>query len=211
MAKGTALEFFYDCSSPWTYLAFSRILPICESLRVHIEWRPIIVGGVFNEVNQGVYSGREQFLSADSPKLRYYFKDLADWARLANITLAWPTGHPINAVNAMRGALFANDQGKLVPYSLAVFKAYWGGGSETNIADPAVLARLGASVGVDPDALLAATKDQHYKDRLRANTDELIARGGFGSPTLFIGEDMYFGNDRLELVQAALRSATHAG
>ena len=118
-------EFFYDCSSPWTYLAFARILPICEALDISIDWRPIIVGGVFNEVNQQVYTHRASFLGEDSPKSRYFFKDMADWARLAGIELIWPEGHPVNAVKAMRGALYAQDQGALVPYSLAVFKTYW--------------------------------------------------------------------------------------
>ena len=206
MAQRPTLEFFFDCSSPWTYLAFVRILPICDELKVHIDWRPIIVGGVFNAVNQQVYTHRASFLGEDSPKSRYFFQDMADWARFAGIELVWPEGHPVNAVKAMRGALYAQDQGALIPYSLAVFKAYWGGGDQTNIADEEVLAQLAASAGLDPTALLAATADQAYKDRLRANTDEVISRGGFGSPTMFVNNRMFFGNDRLELVVSALKS-----
>ena len=206
MAERPVLEFFYDCSSPWTYLAIKRVIPLCEAVGADIDWRPIIVGGVFNAVNQQVYAFREGFLGEDSPKSRYFFKDMADWARMVDIELIWPEGHPINAVKAMRGALYALDQGSPVPWSLAVCKAYWGGGDDTDIADEAVLARLAQEVGLDAEALLAATADESFKARLRANTDEVIARGGFGSPTMFIGDDMYFGNDRLELVAAALRA-----
>ncbi len=204
MAARPTLEFFYDCSSPWTYLAFTRAIPMCEELGVDIDWRPIIVGGVFNAVNQDLYEYRAGFLAKDSPKLRYFLKDMEDWARLCEITLAWPEGHPVNAVKAMRGALYAHDQGLLVPYSLEVFRQYWGGGN-SNIADEAVLRQIADRAGLDGDALLSATADQVYKDRLRANTDEVIARGGFGSPTMFIGDDMYFGNDRMELVRFALQ------
>ena len=75
MSKPPVLEFFYDCSSPWTYLAFSRVIPMCEELGVDIDWRPIIVGGVFNAVNQEVYSGRASFFTSDTPKLHYFMKD----------------------------------------------------------------------------------------------------------------------------------------
>lgn len=205
MAQTPDLEFFFDCSSPWTYLAFTQIIPMARRFNVDIQWRPIIVGGVFNAVNQQVYSGRAAFLSEDSPKLRYYFKDMADWARACDITLNWPKGHPINAVNAMRGALYAAEQDRLIPYCEAVFATYWSS-DNPDISDDKVLLDICEHVGLDGQALLAATREQSYKDQLRANTDELIARGGFGSPTIFInGDDMYFGNDRLPLVEYRLQ------
>ena len=201
------LEFFYDCSSPWPYFAFTCIQPIAAAAGVAIDWRPILVGGVFNAVNQQVYSTRESLFSdaANARKLDYFSKDLADWARLCGVTLNWPEGHPINSVKAMRGALYAQDMGLEVPYATAVFETYWG--SDTpDISDDAVLGSICDRVGLSRDDFLAAIRDPAYKDRLRANTDELIDRGGFGSPTLFIDrEDMYFGNDRLPLVEARLR------
>jgi 2-hydroxychromene-2-carboxylate isomerase len=121
------IEFFFDCSSPWTYLAFHNIQPIAEEFGVEISWRPILVGGIFNSVNPSVYASRE----APVPlKARYQKKDLADWARSAGLAI---------------------------------------------------------------------------KNQLKANTDEVMARGGFGSPTIFIDKtDMYFGNDRMPLVREAL-------
>ena len=207
MPHSPEFEFFYDCSSPWTYFAFTRVIPMARELDVPIRWRPILVGGVFNAVNKQVYSGREaMFTDPDlKRKLDYYVKDMADWARLCGVTADMPPGHPISSVKAMRGAFFAEEQDLLVPYSRAVFETYWGA-ANPDIASDEVLAGICRRVGLDPDAYFAAINDPAYKDRLRANTDELIARGGYGSPTMFIdGEDMYFGNDRLPLVEFRLK------
>ena len=201
------VEFFYDCSSPWTYFAFTRMLPLAEELQVPVRWRPILVGGVFNAVNQQVYQQRENMFTnpANQRKLDYYLKDLEDWARLCGITVTMPAGHPISSVKAMRGAFYAQEQQKLVPYSRAVFETYWGG-DNPDISDDAVLETICTSAGLDPHRFFTAIADARYKDMLRANTDELISRGGFGSPTIYINQvDMYFGNDRLALVEARLR------
>jgi len=207
MTATPALEFFYDCSSPWTYFAFTRIIPLAERLRVPISWRPILVGGVFNAVNQEVYTAREaMFNNSNSRRLNYYLKDLEDWARLCNVRVTLPRGHPISSVKAMRGAFYAREQDALVPYSRAVFETYWGS-DNPDITSDEVLTGICEHVGLDPEAFFRAINDQRYKDLLRRNTDELIARGGYGSPTMFInGDDMYFGNDRLELVEFRLQS-----
>ena len=203
MANAPKVEFFYDCSSPWTYFAFTRIIPLLEGMKVPIIWRPILVGGVFNTVNQQVYKQRESMFSdsANQRKLDYYLKDLEDWANLCGVQATMPPGHPISSVKAMRGACYALDQDHLVPYSLAVFQTYWGS-DNPDITDDKVLASICERAGLDAAAFFGAISDQHYKDQLRHNTDELIARGGFGSPTIFINDqDMYFGNDRLALVE----------
>jgi 2-hydroxychromene-2-carboxylate isomerase len=207
MPKTIELEFFYDCSSPWTYFAFTRIIPLMASLDLPVRWRPILVGGVFNAVNQQVYSTREaMFTNSDNRRrLDYYLKDLGDWAALCGVTANWPEGHPINSVKAMRGAFYAEEQGLLLPYSRAVFTAYWSSATP-DISRDDVLATICRQVGLDTEGFFNAIASQPYKDLLRNNTDELIERGGFGSPTLFInGDDMYFGNDRLPLVEHRLR------
>jgi 2-hydroxychromene-2-carboxylate isomerase len=107
----------------------------------------------------------------------------------------------------MRGALIALDDGKLVPYATAVFEAYWG--DLLDVSQPDILGTIAQRVGYDAAIFLKRIEEGAVKDRLRANTDELIARGGFGSPTMFVdGVDMYFGNDRLPLVEAALARAS---
>lgn len=203
MPPTPVLECFYDCSSPWTYLAFSRLRPLSARLGVPVQWRPILVGGVFNAVNKELYAAREGMFS-NPRRLRHYQKDLADWAEFCKLRISHPDVFPVNSARAMRGALFAAEQNLLEPWSEAVFAAYWG--DNRDISQPEELAAIAARVGLDPEALLAATTDQAFKDRLRANTDELVARGGYGSPTLFInGDDMYFGNDRLPLVEYRLQ------
>ncbi|MDP5064380.1 MAG: 2-hydroxychromene-2-carboxylate isomerase [Haliea sp.] len=197
------LECFYDCSSPWTYLAFERLQALSQRLGIAVDWRPILVGGVFNAVNQNLYAARESMFN-NPRRLSHYQKDLADWAAFCGLTIQHPDVFPVNSAGAMRGALFAAQQGLLEPWSKAVFTAYWG--DNQDISQPEVLRTLAAEVGLNPEATLAAASDPHYKAQLRANTDELVERGGYGSPTLFInGQDMYFGNDRLPLVEHRLQ------
>lgn len=207
MAVAPELEFFYDCSSPWTYFAFTRIIPMMEQLELPIRWRPMLVGGVFNAVNQGLYAAREaMFNDTHNPRLQYYVKDMQDWARLCGVRADMPAGHPISSVKAMRGAFYAQEQGELIAYSRAVFETYWASATP-DIASDAVLAAICARVALDTEGFFTAITSQRYKDLLRQNTDELIARGGYGSPTMFInGDDMYFGNDRLPLVEFRLRT-----
>jgi 2-hydroxychromene-2-carboxylate isomerase len=180
------------------------------SLDLPIRWRPILVGGVFNAVNQQVYSAREAMFSAESSqRLNYYLKDLDDWSRLCGVQVRMPRGHPISSVKAMRGAFFAEEQGRLVEYSKAVFATYWSG-SNPDISSDEVLVGICHQAGIDVEGYFNAISNQQYKDLLRENTDELIARGGYGSPTMYInGDDMYFGNDRLPLVEYALRKLTN--
>ncbi|HXX47965.1 MAG TPA: 2-hydroxychromene-2-carboxylate isomerase [Myxococcota bacterium] len=197
MAK---LEFFFDCSSPWTYLAFHKIEELCRETGATLEWRPILVGGVFNAVNPSVYENRAKPVPA---KARYYAKDLRDWTRHYGLRIGQPPVFPVNSVKAMRGAFFALERGVLPAYARAVFESYWG--ELEDISQDAVLEKVVDRVGLPRAEYFAAIAAPAYKDKLRANTDELIARGGFGSPTIFVdGSDMYFGNDRLELVRAAL-------
>jgi 2-hydroxychromene-2-carboxylate isomerase len=199
------IEFFFDCSSPWTYLAFENIQPMAAELGAAITWRPILVGGIFNTVNPSVYESRERPVPA---KARYSGKDLQDWARVAGLKIKMPPSvFPVNSVKVMRGCIALAPQGKLIDFARTAFQAYWG--DDADISQDEVIAEICARAGVDGPALFAAIAEQGPKDALRANTDEVMKRGGFGSPTIFVnGADMYFGNDRLPLVRAALeRSA----
>ena len=196
------LDFYFDCSSPWTYLAFHAVQPLAAELGAEIVWKPILVGGVFNAVNQTVYDSRA---TPNPRKQAYMLKDLAGWARLYGLRIAFPPKvFPVNSVKAMRGACVALDEGKLVPYATAAFEAYWG--DDLDISKEAVLAEIAAKAGIERQRFFAGIESEGCKARLRANTDELIARGGFGSPTIFAGGEMFFGNDRLPLVRAALEA-----
>ena len=196
------VEFFYDVGSPWTYLAFHKIEEVAGEAAAELVWKPILVGGVFNAVNPGVYAARA---NATKSRWEHMAKDLADWARLYGLGIVWPPSvFPVNSVAAMRGVLAAFERGRGVEFSRAAFEAYWG--EDRDLAQPEVLADVAARAGLEPEALLARIAEPEIKAHLRANTDELVARGGFGSPTIIVdGDDLYFGNDRLVLVREALR------
>jgi 2-hydroxychromene-2-carboxylate isomerase len=194
------IECFFDCSSPWTYLAFHNIQPLAKEFNIEITWRPILVGGIFNSINPSVYESRKTPVPA---KARYMKKDLADWARSAGLAIRMPpTVFPVNSVKAMRGCIWLGPE--MVPFATAVFEAYWG--DDKDISKDEVLGEICTRVGVDPERFFAGIAEQAIKDQLKANTDEVIARGGFGSPTIYLDKtDMYFGNDRLPLIREALQ------
>jgi 2-hydroxychromene-2-carboxylate isomerase len=196
------IEFFYDLSSPWTYLAFTNLFGVMERTGCCATLRPVLVGGVFNAVNQSVYAAREQ---SDNRKLQHSWKVLKDWAALAGVEMNFPSQwHPAKSVNAMRFCCaLANDMPALTDFTRAAFTSYFG--AQENLDDPDVLAAVANSVGLDGSAIRATSQTDSVKALLRANTEELIARGGYGSPTIFVDRaDMYFGNDQLPLVEAAL-------
>lgn len=196
------MEFFYDLSSPWTYLAFTNLFGVMERTGSCARLRPILVGGVFNAVNPAVYAAREQ---ADNRRLQHSWKVLGDWAALAGVEMNFPSiHHPAKSVNAMRFCCaLADDMPALTLFTRAAFQSYFG--AQENLDDPDVLVAVANGAGLDGEALRTASQSDAVKALLRANTEELIARGGYGSPTIFVdGDDMYFGNDQLPLVEAAL-------
>jgi 2-hydroxychromene-2-carboxylate isomerase len=201
------VECFFDCSSPWTYFAFHSLLQMQTELDLDIAWRPHLVGGVFNAVNPSVHNNRERPVPA---KQAYGKKDQQDWARYLGLRMHYrPTVFPVNSVKCMRGCCWLEGTDKLVPFALAAFEAYWG--DDQDISKDDVLSAICRKAGVDPDAFFAAINQQEIKDRLRNNTQELIDRGGFGSPTMFVGgDDMYFGNDRMPLIRDAIQRRRQA-
>ena len=192
---------YFDISSPWTWLAFRRLQRMAAELNTRVDWKPILVGGVFNAVNPSVYEFRERGVPAKQAYLR---KDLADWARHEGIRILFPpTIFPVNSVKAMRACLWLQPQDKLEPFAAAAFEAYWT--HDQDISSETVLRGLCEQIGVEATTLLEGIAEPVIKAQLKTNTDALIARGGFGSPTFFVGDDdMYFGNDRLALVREAV-------
>ena len=194
------IEFFYDVSSPWTFFAFDRIEDFSARNNADLVWKPFLVGGVFNKVNPSVYQRRENPVP---PKDAYYRKDMEDWARFQGIEMIRPSVFPLNSVKALRGAFVAIEEGKISAYSRACFEAYWC--DDKDLSQEDVLRDVVVSVGMDPQAFFEKIADERVKKMLFDTTGEIIQRGGFGSPTFFLdGDDMYFGNDRLDLMQAAI-------
>lgn len=195
------VEFFFDCSSPWTYLGFEGLCTAAREDGFGVCFRPFLVGGVFNTVNPSVYEMRSKPVV---PKARYFTKDLHDWIRRSGLAIKWtPSIFPVNSAKAMRACLVAADAGVCEAFSRRVFQLYWSEDRDISQAD--VLAEACMAAGLDAAATLAEADSPERKAQLRANTDELIARGGFGSPTYYVGkDDMYFGQDRLVLVREAV-------
>ena len=194
------LEFFFDCSSPWTYLAFESIRPIAARADVDIVWKPVLVGGIFNSVNPSVYENRAKPVKS---KARYYQKDLQDWATHVGVKIGQPPVFPVNSVKVMRGAFVAIEAGCLEAYARRAFQRYWG--ELADISQDEEVRAIAEAAGLDADDFFSKITSPEYKDRLRESTEECVRRGGFGSPTFFLdGDDMYFGNDRIGLIEAKL-------
>ncbi len=206
MKAMSEIEFFFDLSSPWTRLAFHNIQPLAAKRNVTIRWRPMLLGGVFNAVNPSVYAARE---NPDDRKFTHGFTVLPEWAELAGVRMNFPSEHhPVRSVHAMRCCcVLEDDQEALHRFATAAFEAYFG--DQRNLDDPEILTAIANETGFDGAALLAQAQDREVKDRLRADTQEAIDRGAYGSPSIFVpdgqgGERLYFGNDQLPLVAQAL-------
>jgi 2-hydroxychromene-2-carboxylate isomerase len=199
------IDCYFDCSSPWTWLAYRNLRAMAAELGETVHWKPVLVGGIFNAVNPSVYEFREKGVPAKQAYLR---KDLQDWAQRDGLKILFPPSvFPVNSVKAMRACCWLNGLGgpqhRLEDFAEAMFKAYWS--DDRDISQEAVLAEIATEQGLDAAALLAGLALPEVKAQLKANTDEAIARGAFGSPTIFVGgDDMYFGNDRLPLVRDAV-------
>lgn len=199
------IEFFFDISSPWTCLAFHNIQPMMKDQEVTIRWRPFLVGGVHNAVNPSVFEARA---STDSPKFKQVGRSLFDWAALSGVTMNFPSPHhPLRSVHLMRFCcLLEDDQQTLLKFAHAGFDAYFT--KKRNLDDPETLIGLANETGLDGADMWERSQQQSCKDHLRANTDNAIARGAYGSPSIFVpfgaGERLYFGNDQLPLVAWAI-------
>jgi 2-hydroxychromene-2-carboxylate isomerase len=199
------VEFFYDLSSPWTYLGFTNLQGVLARTGASALYRPILVGGVFNAVNQAVYAQRENM---DAPRMKHYFQSLKNWADWTGLKLDFPSQyHPAKSIHAMRMACaLEEDQAALAQFTRAAFESYFL--RAENLDDPEVLVAAANGAGLAGAAIRERSITDSVKARLRTNTEELIARGGYGSPTMFVnGNDMYFGNDQLPLVERALTLA----
>ena len=199
MMNANYIEFYFDCSSPWTYLAFNEIVSLSHRHELEIDWKPVLVGGVFNAVNQDVYEFRKK---PNLLKLSYSNDDLNLWSKVRGISISFPEVFPVNSVKAMRGCLFAKKENQLFEFADKVFQAYWNEGKDISKED--LLIDIAKNLNLNSDEFKKFICSQEAKDLLIKNTDELIERGGFGSPTFFYKEKMFFGNDRLHLLEEAI-------
>jgi 2-hydroxychromene-2-carboxylate isomerase len=197
MAK--TLEFFFDYASPYSYFASAQVEAVAQRTGAEIRWRPFLLGAVFKA------TGHLPPISTAN-KAAWLLRDVQAWAsHLGLPPFRMPENFPINSLKANRLALVAAEQGRVVPFSHVAFRAAFADGKD--LADPQVLAELARGAELNPEQALAKSETQEIKDGLRRNTDEALERGAFGAPTFFVGEELFFGNDRLMFVEHALSRA----
>lgn len=190
------LKFLFDYGSPASYLAWKRLPGIVARTGATLELVPILLGGVFKATGNS--------MPASVPaKGRWMNSDLALWARRDGTAFAMNPHFPINTVALMRGAVAADERGELVAYSDTIFDAMWRDGENTG--DFAVLANLLTAAGLDATAYAAAIESPEVKDKLRANTEAAVAAGAFGAPSFLVGDRLFFGQDRTDFVELALK------
>jgi 2-hydroxychromene-2-carboxylate isomerase len=190
------LEFYFDYGSPYSYLADTQVEAIARRTGATLARKPMLLGGVFKST--GNSSPAEQPL-----KSKWSGFDMPMWARHYGVPFQRNPFFPINTLALMRGAAAAQIDGTFERYHPALFKAMWIDGR--NLNDIKEVAAVLAAAGLDPQKFGNRIQDQDVKDRLKATTDEAVARGVFGAPTSFVDDMMFFGNDRLPFVEMALK------
>jgi len=197
------IQFLFDFGSPNAYLAH-KVIPAIESRTgAKFDYIPVLLGGVFKAT--GNRSPAEAFAGIPA-KLAYEGKERDRFVARHGLTRFRTNPHfPVNTLGIMRGAVAAGRLGVFEAYVDAVYAAMWEDGRKMD--DPAVIAEALAAANLPAERLMALTQDQGVKDELVANTNAAVARGVFGSPSFFVGDDLYFGKDRLEAVEAAIVEA----
>jgi 2-hydroxychromene-2-carboxylate isomerase len=195
------VEFYYDLMSPYSYLAHHRIGRICEEHRAELVLRPMLLGAVHKAV--GLQAPVEI-----EPKRRYQHRDIKRWADHYGLPMKVPDPFPFRTLKTMRAAVFSRASGLLDVFTREAFALYWEEGGAPKGLEEAdedgPVAEVARRIGADSEEVLGASVVPEAKDALRAATSEAIEREVFGAPTFFVGDEMFWGNDRLHFVEAAL-------
>jgi len=190
------LEFFFDYGSPYSYLADTQVEAITKRSGAALKRRPMLLGGVFKA------TGNASPMTV-AQKSAWSSFDMPMWAKFYGVPFASNPFFPVNTLTLMRGAAAAQIDGVFDKYHPAMYRAMWVDGR--NLNDIAEVAKVLGEAGLDPQKFGKRVQDQDVKDRLKATTDEAVARGVFGAPTSFVDGMMFFGNDRLPFVELALK------
>jgi len=193
-----AVEFYFDVGSPAAYLAWTQLPKIVQEAHCEIEYRPMLLGGVFQA------TGNRSPMEVPA-KGQYLQDDLQRFARRYGVPFRHNPHFPINTLALMRMVLGLQlrEPARMVPFVDAVLRAIWVEGRNMN--DPAVVSAVLQQAGFEPEHMLALAGDPAIKDDLKAATQEAVARGVFGAPTFFVGGEMFWGQDRLDFVKEALQ------
>ena len=196
------VEFYYDLVSPYSYMAQTQLSGLRERTGAEVVLRPMLLGAVHKVTgNQAPIETRA--------KAAYQARDLQRWAALYGTPFCLPDPFPFRTLKTMRAAVFCEENGGLEAFTRAAFALYWeeGGGPEgTDGDEDGPIREAARRAGLDPDAVLEGAGMPEAKKGLKRNTETAVERGVFGAPAFFVGEDLFFGNDRLHFVEAALKN-----
>lgn len=194
-AQVSPIEFFFDYHSPWCYFAALRIGAIARRMNRELIWRPMHLARLIERID-----GRRP-LEANAAFVRWFKADMQHWAEQLGLELRYHPAFPLRPVRALRATVFAAQHGRAEPFVLAVMRAYWS--ESRDISDPDQLAALGAAAGLDAHAVRASIDDPVFKKQVEANTQEAQDRGVFGAPSFFCNGELFWGNDRLDALEAS--------
>jgi 2-hydroxychromene-2-carboxylate isomerase len=196
--KPATFDFFFDLASGYSYLAHSQVEPLAQRTGVRVRWRPFLLGAVFKA------TGNETPARIPA-KAAWMVRDMALWAQQYGMAVTFPSRFPLASVTPLRLLVAAgrlHGEAAIARLAHPLFEAAWS--LDQDINDPAVLARCATAAGFDAAELAAAVGEAETKDALRANTDEAVQRGVFGAPAFVVGDELFWGNDRLHFVEQAL-------
>ncbi|MBA2544266.1 MAG: 2-hydroxychromene-2-carboxylate isomerase [Deltaproteobacteria bacterium] len=191
------IEFFFDIGSSYSYLAATQMPALAERTNTPVRWRPFLLGAVFKA------TGNDLPIRVPA-KARWMLVDMQGWASHYKIPFVMPSRFPVLTLRTQRflAGIERTDATKVSAVALELFHAYWAGDQDPT-AD-STLEAAATAAGIDHVATIAAIDAQETKDHLRATTDEAVKRGAFGAPTMFVGDVMFWGNDRIPLLEQHL-------
>jgi len=200
--KKIIVDYYFDYCCPWTYLSFKRLIQTTTRTASAINWKPVLIADIEAEIGPKIDSR-----TLYSSEINYENKDLQDWANYCGLKII-PRNDDSKktSIKALCGALFALEANKIDAYSGLVFDAYFA--DLKDIANHDILTEIATNLELDLKGFQSAIDSIQSVEQLKKNAAELVERGGFGSPTMFVGDDMYFGNDRMPLVEFSIGRAT---
>jgi 2-hydroxychromene-2-carboxylate isomerase len=191
------VDFYFDLSSPYSYLAATQVPALVARTGADVRWKPVVLAAVFKAAGNTMPA-------QSPPKARYMFHDLERWARKYGVPFTMSSRFPLNTIKPERLVIAAEASGRSAEVAQELFRAMWA--DDRDITSELEMRAAALAAGVDPNGLLAAIETGAVKDKLRAYTDEAVAREVFGAPTFAHGDKLYWGNDRIEFLEEALRA-----
>lgn len=197
------VEFYYDLVSPYSYLAYTQLGRVCEEYGAELVFRPMLLGAVHK------MSGNRAPIEVKA-KSRYQWRDIHRWADYYRVPLQFPDPFPFRTLKTMRAATHCGGRGELESFTREAFALYWQEGGapkgleESDEEDP--VREVARRIGADPEEVLEGAAATENKQALKDATEEAVERGVFGAPAFFVDGEMFWGNDRLHFVEAALES-----